>query len=263
MGEGGNRRMSVKVLTYDVGTTGLKTCMFSISADESVRFIAGEVDTYELHVLENGGVEQEPDDWWNAMGRSTKKLLAKTGVSNEEIKGISFCSQFQTVVMVDEQGRPLRRAMSCMDSRADRQFKHCMDTGVRVEGLDIFKVLKYIRITGAVSGSAKDPAWKYLWVRDNEPDILKKTYKWLDAKEYLTCRATGKMLASRDDACATFLYDVKKGCWSESLCRMLGIDMRHLPEICASTDQVGTLLPNAAADCFGRTIGAQVIGDCS
>ncbi len=249
--------MSVKVLTYDVGTTGLKTCMFSISADESVRFIAGEVDTYELHVLENGGVEQEPDDWWNAMGRSTKKLLAKTGVSNEEIKGISFCSQFQTVVMVDEQGRPLRRAMSCMDSRADRQFKNCMDTGVRVEGLDIFKVLKYIRITGAVSGSAKDPAWKYLWVRDNEPDILKKTYKWLDAKEYLTCRATGKMLASRDDACATFLYDVKKGCWSESLCRMLGIDMRHLPEICASTDQVGTLLPNAAAD-LGLASGTPV-----
>ncbi len=249
--------MSVKVLTYDVGTTGLKTCMFSISADESVRFIAGEVDTYELHVLENGGVEQDPADWWNAMGRSTKKLLEKTGVSNEEIKGISFCSQFQTVVMVDEQGYPLRRAMSCMDSRADRQFKNCMDTGVRVEGLDIFKVLKYIRITGAVSGSAKDPAWKYLWVRDNEPDILKKTYKWLDAKEYLTCRATGKMLASRDDACATFLYDVKKGGWSESLCRMLGIDMRHLPEICASTDQVGTLLPNAAVE-LGLASGTPV-----
>ena len=44
--------MSVKVIAYDVGTTGLKTCLFSISAEESVRYLAGEVEHYELHVLE-------------------------------------------------------------------------------------------------------------------------------------------------------------------------------------------------------------------
>ena len=154
--------MSVKVITYDVGTTGLKTCMFNVSAEESVQYLAGETDSYELHVLENGGVEQDPTDWWEAMARSTKKLLEKTGVDKTEIKGISFCAQFQTVVMVDREGKPLRRAMSCMDARADRQFKSCMNTGIKVEGLDVLKVLKYMRITGAVSASAKDPAWKYL-----------------------------------------------------------------------------------------------------
>ena len=71
--------MSVKVIAYDVGTTGLKTCLFSISAEESVRYLAGEVEHYELHVLENGGVEQEASDWWEAMSRSTKRLLAKPG----------------------------------------------------------------------------------------------------------------------------------------------------------------------------------------
>ena len=49
--------MSVRVITYETGTTGLKTCMFSISAEDSVRYLAGETDAYELHVLENGGVE--------------------------------------------------------------------------------------------------------------------------------------------------------------------------------------------------------------
>ena len=49
--------MSVKVITYDVGTTGMKACMFDISAEESVRYIDGETDGYPLHVLENGGVE--------------------------------------------------------------------------------------------------------------------------------------------------------------------------------------------------------------
>lgn len=250
--------MAVKVITYDVGTTGLKACMFDISAQDSVRYIAGETEDYELHVLDNGGVEQEADDWWEAMAKATGKLLEKTGIPKEEIKGISFCSQFQTVVLVDEKGTPLRRAMSCMDSRADKQFKDCMNSGIKVEGLNIIKVLKYLKLTGAVSGSAKDPAWKYLWVRDNEPEIFAKTYKWLDAKEYLTCRATGNMLASRDDACGTFLFDVHKNCWSTTLCKMLGIEMKHLPDICASTDEVGGLLPKAAEE-LGLAPGTSVI----
>ena len=37
----GVERMSVKVIAYDVGTTGLKTCLFSISAEERVRDLAG------------------------------------------------------------------------------------------------------------------------------------------------------------------------------------------------------------------------------
>lgn len=40
--------MAVKVITYDVGTTGMKACLFDISAEESVKFIAGEIDGYEL-----------------------------------------------------------------------------------------------------------------------------------------------------------------------------------------------------------------------
>lgn len=250
--------MAVKVITYDVGTTGMKACMFNISAEDSVQYIAGETEGYELHVLKNGGVEQEPDDWWQSMSVATKKLLEKTGIAKEEIKGISFCSQFQTVVMVDENGAPLHRGMSCMDSRADKQLKACMNTGIKVEGLNIFKVLKYMKITGAVSASAKDPAWKYLWIKENEPETFAKTYKWLDAKEYLTCRATGKMAASKDDAGGTFLYDVHNNCWSPTLCKMLGINMDHLPEICDSTDEVGKLLPKAAEE-LGLAPGIPVI----
>jgi xylulokinase len=94
-------------------------------------------------------------------------------------------------------------------------------------------------------------------VRDNEPEIFKATYKWLDAKEYLTCRATGLMKASRDISSATFLYDVKKGAWSKALCDMLGVDMKHLPELCECTDQVGGLLPEAAEE-LGLAAGIPV-----
>lgn len=238
----------MKVIAYDIGTTGLKTCMFSISDKESVKFIEGDVEPYALHILENGGVEQDPEEWWAAMGKTTKRLLEKTGIGKEEIKGISFCSQMQTLIMVDKEGNALRRSMSCMDTRAGEQFSRYMKKGLQVEGLNLYKVFRFLRITGAVSASTKDPIWKYHWVKDNEPELYKKTHKWLDAKEFLTCKATGNMKASRDVASATFLYDVKKGHWSNELCKLFDIDMNHLPDLCESTDNVGGLLAKAAED---------------
>lgn len=238
--------MSMKVIAYDVGTTGLKACLFSVSQDEGIAYIASTVEDYGLQVLGGGAIEQNPDDWWHAMGSSTRKLLQQTGVNRDEIQGISFCSQMQNVLMVDEAGVPLRPCISWMDTRADLQFNRCMNTGLKIEGMNLFKILKFLRITGAGSFGSKDPVWKYLWVRDNEPEIFRKAYRWLDAKEYLACRATGVMKASRDTAGATFLYDVKNDCWSKELCKMTGVEMRHLPEICASTDAVGGLLPQAA-----------------
>lgn len=238
----------MKIIAYDVGTTGLKACMFDVSLENGLRFIEAEVESYPLHILPNGGVEQSPDSWWQAMCLSTRRLLEKSGTDAKEIEGISFCSQAQAVVMVDEQGNALRPSMSCMDTRADQQFARYMHTGLQVEGLNIYKVLRFLQATGAVSASAKDPLWKYHWIRENEPEIFKKTYKWLDAKEYLTFRATGNVKASRDVAGMTFLYDVKNFRWSETLCKMFDVDMSKLPEVCESTDSVGGLLEKAAEE---------------
>ena len=126
--------MSMKVIAYDVGTTGLKACLFTVSRDEGIAYIASTVEDYGLQVLGDGAIEQNPDDWWHAMGSSTRKLLQQTGVNRDEIQGISFCSQMQNVLMVDETGVPLRPCISWMDTRADLQFNRCMNTGLKIEG---------------------------------------------------------------------------------------------------------------------------------
>ncbi|MEA4966041.1 MAG: FGGY-family carbohydrate kinase [Oscillospiraceae bacterium] len=248
----------MNVISYDVGTTGFKAALFDISRESGIRLVAGDVEHYSLRILPNGGAEQNPNDWWNAMRCGTKKLLEKTGISKEKIEGISFCSQFATLVMVDEQGNALRPAMSTMDIRGAPQFHERMQTGLCVEGLNVGKLLRFLKITGAASTSAKDTIWRYHWVRENEPETFRKTYKWLDAKEYLTFRATGRIAASRDDAYMTFLYDVKAGDWSDELCKMLHIEKKHLPALCHATDKVGTLLPGAAEE-LGLAPGTAVI----
>jgi len=247
------------VIAYDIGTTGNKTCLFRVS--DKIRLVASTMGEYSLSVLENGGAEQDPDEWWTGLGKSTREVLNKSGIPAEEICGISFCSQMQGLVLVDPEGNAVRPAMSYMDQRAEKEKAEGVGYGLQIQGVNIFKLLKSLYITGAVAASAKDPLWKYKWVQANEPDIFARVHKWLDVKEYLIGRCTGRFVMTEDSAFATFLYDSRKGKknWSRSLCRMYGIREEHMPEVIASTDAVGTLTARAAAD-LGLTEDCTVFG---
>ena len=183
-------------LAYDIGTTGVKTCLFEIGSN--IRLIAGESEGYPLYVLPDGGAEQDPDEWWSAMCNTTKAVIKATGVDPKQIDGISFCSQAQGLVLVDKDGKPVRRAMSYMDQRARKELKEGMANGIQIAGANIFKLIPSLIITGAVSSSVKDPIWKYKWIEANEPENLARAYRWLDVKEYMISRCTGRFVIRQE-----------------------------------------------------------------
>ena len=251
--------MKTYLISYDIGTTGVKTCLFEI--ENNIKLLVSEQKGYSLFILENGGVEQDADEWWQAMCDTTKELFSITDIKPEQIAGISFCSQMQGIVLVDDKGNALRRPMSYMDQRARKEIKSGIAHGIQIAGANIFKLLKSLLITGAVSSSVKDPVWKYKWVENNEPDIFRKVHKWLDVKEYLISRCTGEFVMTEDSAYSTFLYDTrdgKKG-WNQSLCKMCGVNMNHLPTIIKSTDTAGTLTMVASQE-LGLIEGTPVFG---
>ncbi|MFA5421973.1 MAG: FGGY-family carbohydrate kinase [Bacilli bacterium] len=247
------------VIAYDIGTTGVKTCLFSI--DKTITLLNSSHRGYGLYILDNGGAEQDVEEWWEAMCVTTKELFKKTEIKPDEVAGLSFCSQMQGLVLVDERGDALRRAMSYMDQRSKKELKDGMGGGLELNGANICKLLKSLAITKAASLSVKDPMWKYKWVENNEPDLFKKAHKWLDVKEYLIARCTGRFIMTKDSAYSTFLYDTRKGHegWSKSLCRTFGVNIDHLPEIISATDLVGGLSKKAAAD-LGLLEGVPVFG---
>lgn len=247
------------VIAYDIGTTGVKTCLFEVG--DTLRLLAGEYEGYGLYILPGGGAEQDADEWWAAMAKSTRRLLEKTGTDPKSIAGISFCSQMQGLVLVDEAGCALRRPMSYMDQRGSREFAACQTHGLTISGVNALMLLRSLRRTRAASTSVKDPLWKYKWVQQNEPEVYAKIYKWLDVKEYLIGRCTGQFVMTRDSAYSTFLYDSRpdKGCWSRALCRMYGVEFDHLPRIIECTDVAGTLTARAAQD-LGLAEGCPVYG---
>lgn len=108
-------------LTYDVGTTGVKTCLFEVS--DQIRPVASASEGYGLQVVPGGGIEQNPDDWWAAMASATAQIKAQAEAELAQIKGISFCSQMQSLVLLDEEARPVHPSMSYMDQRGGRQLR--------------------------------------------------------------------------------------------------------------------------------------------
>lgn len=252
-------KKSAFVLAYDIGTTGVKTCLFEIS--DNITLLADEMEGYPLHVYSDGGAEQVPADWWQAIRNTTSRLMNGTHVKPEEISGISFCSQMQGLVLVDREGEPVRNAMSYMDQRAKKQLKEGIAHGPQIAGANVVKLLKYLQITGAVASSVKDPVWKYKWVEENEPEIFERVYKWLDVKEYIISKMTGEFVMTRDSAFAALLYDIRDGKrgWSKPICDMLGVNIAHLPKIINSYDRAGELTASAAAE-LGLKEGTAVFG---
>ncbi|MDD7385151.1 MAG: FGGY-family carbohydrate kinase [Actinomycetaceae bacterium] len=239
------------VLTYDVGTSSVTTRLYEAQEGEGRLTLCGSArSTFPIAVLPHSRVEQDPDEWWHAVVDSTHRLTDAHPEIIAKVQAISISAQMRNVVLVDEDGRHLRPAISYMDQRAVEQRARSLEHGAKVAGVNATRLAESLYRTAAMSSSAWDPMWKYLWVKDNEPDVYDRIYKWLDTKEYLICRMTSQFVTSVDSASAALLLDVrsKEPAWADRLATSFAVNPAHLPTIAQSTAAVGTLQPQVAAE---------------
>lgn len=74
----------IYVIAYDVGTTGVKTCLFSIT--DKIELLGAASEGYNLYVYPDGGAEQDPDEWWEAMRTSTHAVMKKPNKEERYIR---------------------------------------------------------------------------------------------------------------------------------------------------------------------------------
>jgi xylulokinase len=242
-------KLSDKVfLAYDLGTTATKAVLVSNDGE----FLASEVEQYETIFPKKGYAEHNPEDWWRTLVLTTKNLITRTSIDPTNITALTFSSQMQGLMPVDKQGSPLMNCMIWLDSRGS-ELIHKLWPWPRVMGYSPYRLFrKFLKITGGAPGlTGKDQIPKILWLKKNHPDIYEKTYKFLDVKDYIVFRLTGKMATSTDLAHVWWLLDTRKkdgkprNEWSKTLCKMYRIDMEKLPEIRKPTDNIGTLTKEA------------------
>src|SRR5271157_104622 len=237
------------IIAHDVGTSGTKTVLVSIG--DTIDILSSHLTEYGILYPEGiqNGAEQDVNDWWRAICEGTKKVLELADVAPERIDVITFSTQGQCSLFVDEHGDPLDNPYIWIDGRAVKEFEAGARRGIiKVSGYDIFKIAKFLIVTGGGPGSAKDPLWKYVWFKNNKPEQFKKLHKMLDCKDYLIFKCTGKYYCTGDSATAVWLFDSRKGKmrWSNSLCKQTGVAMEHLPEIKFASEIAGPLLSEAA-----------------
>jgi len=161
-------------ISYDIGTTGVKTCLFSL--DKSITLVASANKGYGLYVLDNGGVEQDEEEWLAALKATTQKVLEESRVDPSAIVGLSFSSQMQALILVDREGKAVHHPMSYMDQRGSAELKEGLSFGPQIAGANVLRLAKSLYYTGAVSTSAKDPVWKYKWLEKHEKEAFSKGY---------------------------------------------------------------------------------------
>lgn len=246
------------ILAIDLGTSGPKVALVSALG----QMVASEKETTELLLRPNGGAEQRPDDWWAAITRATRRLLRKQAVSPEEVIAVGCTTQWSGTVAVNREGQPLMNAIIWMDSRGARQVKQIVGGPIRIEGYGLNKLLTWVRLTGGIPArSGKDSIAHILYIQDQRPDIYRATYKFLEPKDYLNLRLTGRFAASYDSISLHWLTDnrdINHITYHPRLFRMAGIEMDKLPELKQAVDILGPVKREVAAE-LGISGEAQVV----
>jgi len=134
--------------------------------------------------------------------------------------GISFSCAFHSLLAVDEQGKPLTRAMTWADLRPSAAAKALKGSEA---GLRIY------RHTGTPV-HAMSPLCKLLWLKEDQPDIFRRGSRFIGIKEYIWWRLFGKYQVDHSIASATGLFDIRRREWYPESLALAGIDAGRLSE---------------------------------
>lgn len=246
------------IIAADFGTTGVKIG----AVDRDLRLLAWTREPYPLAVdAATGAAEQRPQDWWDAAARGLARLSAQLPGLREAAGALVLCAQMCGVVCTDAAGAPLRPCLIWLDKRAGAAARRLAGGIPSYQGYGLGKLARWLPLAnGAPALNGADPPAKMHWLRENEPHIWGSTDKFLDVRDWLVLRATGRAITTYDCANLTWMMDSRAGRigWSPSLMRLVGVDRARLPEIVDGSAIVGALQAAAARE-LGLRAGLPVV----
>jgi FGGY-family pentulose kinase len=190
------------LIGIDYGTGGVRVGIFD-RGGEPAGFHAVEFPTDHPRP---GEAEQDPGVWWSALKQAMAGAMEESGISADQVAGISTDAMASTVVAIDENDRHLRPAILWMDIRASEQADRLAATA--------HPALKYNGF-GPVSAEWGLP--KALWLKDEEPETFKRATHIVDCGDWLIQKLTGVWASSINIASSKFYYDRDEGGYPEGL----------------------------------------------
>ena len=236
------------ILAIDLGTSGPKVALVSTQGE-----LAGsEFEETQLLLLPDGGAEQSPIEWWQAITKAVKRLLGKKHIANESIVAIGITGQWSGTVPVDQEGNALSNAIIWMDARGAPFIKQIARGVLNVEGYAPEKLYKWLHLTGGIPAQAgKDPIAHILYLKNKHSDLYNYTYKFLEPVDYIGLHLTRQMAASFNSIVLHWLTDnrnINKIPYNDSLIKISTIDRAKLPDLRPANTVLGPLSPEIARE---------------
>ncbi len=236
------------ILAIDLGTSMLKVALVSTNGDVAVC----ESEPQKVILVANGGAEQDPADWWTGVLGAAKLVLSHSAVSADAIVAVCCTTQWSGTVAVDEAGDPLMNAIIWMDSRGAPYVNRVTGGRIGIEGYGITKLARWLRRTGGIPGHAgKDSLAHILFLKNERSLIYDRAFKFLEPKDYLNLRLTGKFAAGVDSIILHWVtnnQDIARVRYDDGLLKLAGIAREKLPELKRAVDVLGTLAPDVARE---------------
>ena len=201
------------VLGIDIGTGSAK----AVAVDLEGNSFEVCQRHYSFNSPKPGYHEQDPEQIWAAFTASIKGIIDKTGA---QPLAISLSSAMHSLIAVDESCSPLAPMMTWADNRSAEIAVKLRATG---RGMSIYKA------TGTPIHSMS-PLCKLIWIRENDPQLFSKAYKFICIKEYIWHKLFKEFVIDHSMASCTGLFDIVQLKWHTDALDLAGINPRVLSE---------------------------------
>ena len=205
-------------LGLDIGTTGVKAVIF----DARGNMLGGGLQEYTLETPAPDIVELDAEVYWKSAKSALKQAVEQSNIAPEKIKGMAVTGQVETLIMVDEKGDPVRKAIVWLDNRASVEAKFLEEK---------FGSDALFRLSGQTEMLPCWPAAKILWYQKHEPENFARTAKYLMVEDYIVYKLSGKFVTSTGLLPSTLYFDIRTNKYDEAMLKELSITANHLPEL--------------------------------
>jgi sugar (pentulose or hexulose) kinase len=200
--------------------------------------------------------EQDPDQWWRALGAAFGPALR--GLAAQRVRGLAICSTSGSFLLAGPDRRPRTPALMYDDGRATAEA-----ADVAVAGESLWSSLGY----------AMQPSWalpRLVWLLRHDPalraDAAAGRLRLLHCADFLAGRLTGGPVATDWSHALKSGYDVDALRWPDTVLDRLGVPAALLPDVVRPGTPIGVVGAEGAAHTGlpqGVTVHAGLTDGCA
>ena len=232
----------MSLLGLDVGITGCKAVAFTATGD----ILAQAYREYPLYQPFPGWMELDPAEVWAGIREVIGRVTAQ--VRADPPSALSISTHGESVLPVDDQGRPLCRFITAIDTRADKQAAWWAEHVGRE---------RLFRITG-MPLHPMYTANKLMWLRQFDPATFRKADRFLCMQDFVWHQLGFPPVMDYSLAARTMVFDVNRLAWSDELLALAGLEPERLSELQPSGTVIGEI-PSQMAAAMGLAPGVVAV----